>query len=311
MAFFLYHSRLFPYSQQPFAFLVSGALLLGKTKSLSVIWRKRVFRFVVVLFVFSYISVLDSSYISGTLEPFNAWKAFKSILEGPVQTSYWFLYSYISFLVMLPLLRLIAKNMTLKDGVYLFFVGVLVMDGFRLCRYGLGISRINHSIYFSEMILFYPLLGYALENKWDAINNRMERHSLPMMWLAVVLGLLFSAWMTYRQYLVTASWNEAWITFFDPFLSVVLFVTYKKLFGNDYAEKHPKLAANISVAGGSMFGIYLLERILKRRTMPVFTLLNSFLPTIIACFLWLIVVMVFGTVLVWALKKIPGVKKFI
>ncbi|MBR0147896.1 MAG: acyltransferase [Lachnospiraceae bacterium] len=295
----------------PLLFMVSGALLLGRDESIGQVWKKRIFRFVIVLFVFSYIHLIDTAINSGTVASFDFLASFRSIIEGPVRSSYWFLYSYISFLIMLPLLRLVAKHMTLKDGVYLFLTGVVVLDGFRLFRLCTGVSGVNLTVYFCEMIMFYPLIGFVMEKYWDEITAKIDKNKMIIATLLGITGLMISAGLTYREYLITGNWTENWITFSDPLLAAVLFIGVKHFCGNIAQDKHPVFVRVVTVAGGSMFGIYLLENILRNITKPVFYALDAFTPTIVACLIWLMLTMVLGTVVIWLIKLIPGVKKYI
>ena len=243
--------------------MISGALLLGRDESVGQVWKKRILRFVIVLFVFSYIHLIDTAVNSGTMASFDFPASFKSIIEGPVRSSYWFLYSYISFLIMLPLLRLLAKHMALKDGLYLFVTGALVMDGFRLFRLCTGVSGIDLNIYFCEMIMFYPLVGFIMEKYWDEIISKIDRKKMVVVVIFGIAGLMISVGLTYREYLLSGNWTETWITFSDPLLAVLVFTGVKKICANLSQEEHPLFVRAVTVAGGSMFGIYLLENILR------------------------------------------------
>ena len=55
----------------------------------------------------------------------------------------------------------------------------------------------------------------------------------------------------------------------------------------------------------------MLERILRERTLLVFDWLDRFLPSIVACGLWVFVVFAIGVAVVSLLKLIPGIKKYI
>ncbi len=293
----------------PLLFMISGALLLGKEEPFKTVVTKRIVRFTIVLLVFSYIKVLSSCYLSGTLHSFNALSTLKDIISSPVQTSYWYLYSYISFLIMLPLLRLMVRNMQVKDGLYLFFIGVLVLDGFRIIRTAFNISHINLTIYFSEMILFYPLIGFLLENKCTEKINSLSKRSFVILGSLALLGVCISALATYHEFLRTQSWSETWIVLFDPFLAAFFFIFFR--FVGETISGNSRLSSLIYIASDSMFGIYLCENYFKKITKPVFYLMKSYIPTLFACIIWLICTMILGIIVISVIKKIPGVRKFI
>lgn len=60
-----------------------------------------------------------------------------------------------------------------------------------------------------------------------------------------------------------------------------------------------------------MFGIYLLENILEAVTNFIYIWLSAFMPSIIACFIWILVTMFLGIIVVGAIKKIPKVNNIL
>ena len=73
----------------------------------------------------------------------------------------------------------------------------------------------------------------------------------------------------------------------------------------------PRLTAALKFLSGTMFGIYLLENLLKDVTDPVYLALRPHMPTLAVCGIWLLATMLLGNVVVGLLKLIPGVKKYI
>ena len=97
----------------PIFFMISGALLLKKEEPLSVIFKKRIWRFAQVLIIFSFINYLYN------YRNFNI-SLFSSLLYSQtLATAYYFLYIYMSFLLMLPMWRALVKNLTNKIFIYL------------------------------------------------------------------------------------------------------------------------------------------------------------------------------------------------
>lgn len=73
-----------------------------------------------------------------------------------------------------------------------------------------------------------------------------------------------------------------------------------------------KISEKIIVAlGSSVFGIYLLEAVLRRETYGVYLTLDTVLPKGVACALWVIVCMLLGTVITLILKKLPVLRKLL
>lgn len=291
----------------PLLFMVSGALLLGKTENLKTIWRKRILRFIIVLFVFSFISVMYSytkSWSDFFIE-FSLIEFIKSVIAAPVQVSYWYLYAYISFLIMLPFVRKLA-SIPGNIMFYLIVVLVIVNDVFTLLGYVLGLSSININIGNWLFVPFYPICGYYFDNNWDKIKNKKLHWGL--LGGFSIVGLLTSTYLTVKRHAITGVWDESSITHFDIIISIFVFVSIKEIAKKLKREKIISLLQKIS---STMFGIYLLEFILKDQTVHIYHICDAYMPRIFACFIWLIITMMLGCVVVAILKKIPLIKKLI
>ena len=153
----------------PIFFMISGALLLGKEEPISTIWKKRIWRFLQVIFVFSLINYVWFYHNLPLSIPGHIAKFFTLLYTSDLATAYYFLYIYISFLLMLPIWRKLVKVLDEKlylylIGLNLFFVGVMPMVSFLIFK---GSAEMN---YFLNPLLavseptFYFLMGYWIEN---------------------------------------------------------------------------------------------------------------------------------------------------
>lgn len=95
----------------PLFFMASGALLLGKEESYGDLLRKRFLRFLVVLVVASLISYLYTCLRQGS-QALSAAYFWTMLYTHNLAGSYWYLYAYLAYILMLPLLRKLAKAMT-------------------------------------------------------------------------------------------------------------------------------------------------------------------------------------------------------
>ena len=91
--------------------------------------------------------------------------------------------------------------------------------------------------------------------------------------------------------------------------SVAVYATMKKLF--DRCTPPQWLQKGILSVGGCTFGIYLIEQILRERGYKVQTFLSKWITEIPATLIYVTLVLIVGYVIVWILKRIPGVKRFI
>ena len=84
----------------PLFLMISGALLLTKEEDWQQIYQKRGLRIIKVILLFVTIRYLYECYFVKKLS-FSFLELFKIILEGNLFTPYWFLYTYLSVLLIL------------------------------------------------------------------------------------------------------------------------------------------------------------------------------------------------------------------
>jgi len=294
----------------PLLFMISGALLLGRNEELKVILKKRVVRFVIALLIFSYAQAIWNFVHAPAESIFNIWEIFKGILSSPIRSQYWYLYSYISFLLMLPFLRSMAQRLDDKQFRYLFALSIIVLDIFRLLTLMLGIEKINFSIFLSSFTTLYPLLGYYIDKHSD---KYMKRWMYPVMSAFALVCIILAAKMTLWDCGGTGKWSEKYITLFYTFTAVAVFTLIKKAVSvlDEKELLKPVIIRFIQFASSTTFGIYLLENILETFTRPVFIVLDRYIPRILACVIWLVATMLFGNIVVGIMKKVPGLRKIL
>jgi len=301
----------------PLLFMISGALLLGKEETIKEICRKRVLRFLVVLTAFTYMQVIYNCIINGTFDGFNIKHIFLNMLSEPVRTSYWYLYSYISFLVMLPFLRKIAVNINKKEFIYLFLLTIIIMDLFPLICIAFNIEKINFSIFLNSFTTVFPLFGFYIDKNWRGGGQMYKKHKYfyLLLILATITGIVSAAWLTIWNFNKTGNWEEKYITIFYSITSVFIFITIMQLserfFNNAKLKNKKNILKIIKFTSGTMFGIYLTENMLEAVTNFVYIWLSGFMPSIISCFIWIIITMFLGVVIIGMVKKIPVVNKFL
>lgn len=294
----------------PILFMISGALLLDRDESIGVIWKKRVIRFLITLVVFSYIQAMWNSFYSTNAPSFDVVSVFKALLCDPIRMQYWYIYSYISFLVMLPFLRSIAQKLDKKTFVYLLLISIVTKDLFPLISLKMGIMKINFSVFLNSFTTLYPLLGYYLDCHSDEL---MKKVKYSIIIVVMFIGIAIAAKMTLWNHDVTGNWEEKYITLFYTITAVVTFLLIKKLMEDLEKSRCIKAYAVkfIEFASSTTFGIYLLENILEKPTRPIFNVLVNYMPRIFACGIWLIATMLYGNIVVGLMKRIPGLKKLI
>ena len=129
----------------PLFFMCSGSLLLGKDESIKKIFVHRILRYAFILVLFSFIVYLNS--IRENASSFSIRYFFETVYTKQICGSYWFLYTYLSALVMLPFLRAIAKNIDAKKMIYLASLHIVFFWNYTV-RIGAHANRKHQLIYF-------------------------------------------------------------------------------------------------------------------------------------------------------------------
>lgn len=295
----------------PIFFMISGALLLPREESLKQLFSKRVLRIAVVLILVSvpYYLWLHRSQGLGILN------FFTYIYENCASTSLWYLYSYIGLLLLLPFLRSMVKSMKQKDFIYLF-IGHLVLVGVLPClEYCLWGGSVTLNASFSSVIfvsqnVFFALMGYFLEHVPD--EKYYGKKTVVGAILFSIAALVITCLMTYFQAVKTGVCSTAQQeAFFNSFICVPAMTVYFAVKCLCAAHRGQNAEKVMSVLGASVFGVYLIEKIIRALTDRVYTLLSPFIGSFAASLVWCLAVCCVGFAIIIPLKHIPGVKKLV
>ncbi|MCD7845475.1 MAG: acyltransferase [Oscillospiraceae bacterium] len=298
----------------PLFFMVSGALLLGKNESIGTVYKKRVLRMVIVLVVISLLYQVYDCVRGGTA--FQLGVFLKTLYSSRLSTALWYLYAYLAIMSMLPLLRRMAQHMTANEYVYLAGMSILLVGVIPILQYRLGLDTvtINSNLkgaLFTATNVVYFLMGYFFEHILSE-----EHYNRKNAVIGIVLSLLsigVCCYMTVFRARVTGECNESVSqVFHNSLVAIPTYTIYycgKLLFMRRHIPDRVQRA--IRFLGGTTFGIYLLERMLRDQTKFVFTALKPYIHTMPACLIWILCAFILGAAVTWVLKKIPGIKKFI
>lgn len=296
----------------PIFFMISGGLLLEREEKVSAVLTKRFTRFLLVLFIGSlihyfYFSNWQINMLS--IEDFA-----KNVYSGGIVTPYWYLYSYLGFLLMLPILRKLAWGLGTKGYVYLIVLYFL-MRCLSIVRYVIWRGNVDMSPYFSFFIMgdniFFPLLGYFIEYRLPEIYYEKKYAFRAVLTAVVVIGVC--AVLTNLHSKVTGLWDEGSTqTFFNTFIFIpagCIYFCVKCCF--KHYEVKEKVHRLLCAIGSCTFGVYVFETIYREETKIVFWKMLEHFPTLIACVVWIGCAFVVGVVSTFLLKKLPLVKKLL
>lgn len=294
----------------PIFFMISGALLLRKEESLKQLFVKRILKIAIVLFFIS----VPYYYWLHRDNGIDVFSFFEWIYSNSASSSLWYLYSYLALLFMLPFLRSMVKNMKQQEFIYLI-VGHIVFVGILPCLEFLVTNQTNllhesfSPILFIEQNIFFALVGYYLEYIFD-----VEKHYKRSITIGVILSLiaiLLTCFITYYQAKTETCTPHRLEYFFSCFICVPSITGYiiAKYIGSKINEN--KIARSISVLGSSVFGVYLIEKIVRTAVYGIYKICVPFIGSLASSLLWCVAVFFVSMIIVVALKNIPGIKKVV
>ena len=296
----------------PLFFMITGALLLKKQENYTSVISRFV-KFSFILFIASIISYIYRSLRLGDL-PFSIKVFFATIYTEPVAVALWYMYAYLAYLLMLPVLRCIARNID-KRGFWWMFLMYSVIPLLTIAEYVIFQGKFKHysgfSFFISSNTFIYPLMGYYIENKLEESDFTKKR--LFFLTAASIASIAVCAALTHWNCTAAGEWDDSTgQTFLSTLIFIPAFTVYYgiKMFFEKHTPKD-KICRVISTVGGATFGLYLIEIICRRETRFVFDCLDSFIPTIFACWIWIFCACCVGIVFTLLIKKIKIVSRFI
>ena len=303
----------------PLFFAIAGALMLNRdSETLGRLWKKRILRIFLLLIFWSVIYYFIDVYYSNGKTHLDFITFFKRFYSKNWNFSYWYLYTYIPFLMTLPFLQRLVKNMTNTEFLYLFSLMIIVNGLLPEYQYlfwqdTLNINGQIKPSWVLTNIVIYPCLGYFLQYR---VKDSWNKKRLSLLWLANLMTIGISALMTYYKCDVTDVWIESKSqTFFNSFViinCVTIFVTCQYIcMHHDFGQ----IARNIIYSvGGCTFGIYLLHICLKDRVLKRYwdVLLKDLgLNSMLAAFVFCGMVFILWYIITLSLKKIPYLRRLV
>ena len=290
----------------PLFFMISGALLLNREESIRTVLSKRVLRMIIVLILASVLYYLCNTDFSF---PIQYVELISQFFTARIHTPLWFLYVYIAFLIGLPFIRPVAKAMDTHKIIFATIIYFLMqwVNYFSVFFSQWAVSSyLTQGVMISGDCVYFALLGHYLEN----IRPKEEYAASWKYGLLILLSVCLGAGFIYANgTLFGDMMSESAHKLMVCFIAIGVFALIKKLsFQWVPSSKAVKL---INTFGGCVFGAYLLEGWTRPLTMNIYNTLEQHIPSLLACWLWVILAAILGLVMTGVLKQIPLVKKLL
>ena len=288
----------------PLFFMISGAVLLNREESVAYVYRHRVLKMVAATFLACLIKY-PWNIRSNLAAEFNLKALFRAFFEGNAATQHWFLYTYISFLMVLPFLQKLVK--VIQDWrwfVYLFLARLVVSSLFPILAHyqQWGTAGLKSPV---DGVIIYALMGYFLEHRCEKFF--LERKHFLVMLAVTALALLENIHL--NDAALADSYYAKFVSEFALPYAIATFLTVKYIY---FKLPMPRIIEKaFCFAGGGVFGTYLIEEILREIFVPVYLYLNVRIYSYPAVFVWILVCAVVGILIANLFKKIPYLGKIL
>lgn len=297
----------------PIFFAISGSLLLTKEESLKEIFKKRISKIIMVLIPISIIYYIHGSFFHNY--DLNFTKFLEKLYTCDIRIHLWYLYAYLAFLLTIPFIRAIAKNLSKTNYIYMtiiaiIFVGLVPILEFYLSQNSVHIYKHLRPNWLISDIVIYPLLGYFMAHK--ITDDEIKKH-LPFLWGLNLLTLAFTCIALYYYGISIGTFASEKIQIFHKnfavlnciclFLSAKYFIPRIKI--NGFIEKI------ILSLGNCTFGIYLIHILVKDWLFEYCHNIVQSNKCIIVSFLGTLVILIISYALTAIIKRIPYIKKII
>ena len=307
----------------PLFFMVSGALLLPKDESIAELYKKRVLRFGVVFFI-----IVTLQYAVYTIQHGGKFSEYLSCLYFGSEVNgvhaLWFLKAYLGILIMLPILRIMARGMQSVHFAYMLIVQIVVCScipvvllfageysGYCFINQWLPFRAENQTLPFSYgYCIFYMLLGYFVEQKQDVVAKIRLRWwcAAGVMSLLIGLGCMIGAFNVNSDMEVRQS--VIFLTSFLPVPCIAFYQTVRVL--SRHVQVESLYAKVLAMLGAASFTVMLFENLFRINFLPMIKdMIEPSLGHRLSGVVLSVMVTMSAMLLGIILKQIPGIRRLI
>lgn len=294
-------------SAVPLFFMISGFLLLGKQETLATVLKKRVLKYGLIILAASAFTYIANGIYYGNTD-FSIRDIIKIVYRGSDIGTYWFLYSYLGILLMLPFLRGCVQYLTKTNTYYLILLRIVILGLLPIAIFAcLGYSmetKIGSPVL--QQATFYFLIGYYFgvnENEFE--KKKVRGLGILLSFLAIAI----SAAMTYYEFYRTGEYSERFLEGLLPIVCITIFCMAR--YYSEKIEENSRTWKVFDFVGDKTFGIYLLEPVLRTYGQEIWNNLLNLLPDFIASIVWCVLFVTVGVMITAVIKLIPGMRKML
>ena len=218
----------------PLFFMVSGALLLEKQEDILTVLKKRISRIGMVILLFSF-GIYAECRVYALAQGRDYEFTWERFLYGVIAKNldetgaYWYLYAYLGFLCLLPLMQKMAKQMSRSDFYTLLVLHFALWSVIPICNLCLRLAGRECFSLAGEFSVplattaafFYPLTGYYIDHKIEI--GAVPKRKWMGLCAAAAAGISLSCFCVYLD----GTADETFLSLFDYLLAITVFLFVK------------------------------------------------------------------------------------
>lgn len=287
----------------PIFLMITGVLLLDKNYDYKKIL-KCIFRVLVPVLGLSLIFYVKDVGISNI----NLILFLKNIISAPYIVPYWYIYALIGIYLTIPFLQKMIKNFKDKDYYIFILLFLIVPTVLVILKTYLGVNiNYNFTSAFFPIIISLVVCGnflskIKLSKKYLIISIIIFIISYASMFLLMYLPYLNNGIISYTL----DSWNALPVIL----MSISIFYSIRYLFENKVFSN--KINIIITTVASTTFGIYLIHTALNYKLYNISIIKYIFnFNSILGIIILEILVFTVCMLIIYILKKIPIIRKFL
>lgn len=279
----------------PLFLMISGVLLLDKDYNYKKVF-KCIIRVLIPALVISLLLYIKDNGIN------HMWLFIKNIISEPYLVPYWYIYALIGIYLTIPFLQKMIKNFKNRDYIafcILFLIIPVLIDTFKLYLH-LNINY-NFSLALFPVIISIVVCGnyiskVKLTKKAFIISIFMFLVSYSVMFVSMYLPYYNTQDISYKF--------DSWSSLPVVLMTISIFYIARYLF------ESKKRSNAISTIASTTFGIYLIHFVIYDRIYKTIKFIFAF-NSILGILTLNIIVFIVCMCVIYLLKKIPLVKKYL
>lgn len=275
----------------PCFFMITGALLLGREEPLRK-HVKRLYRFLIVLIVWSVVYILWNNLYMKT--PYDV----RKLLFEPAEPHLWYLYAMIPIYMVLPFFQVMCKHMNLRmEQAFLVVITLAVIFNY-LSSFGNEEAYYDLPLIGDRVYTYYVFIGYYIyKYRKHVIRDQRIPIAIFTICMAMNIGL---TWLGTIKYGVHC---EDFMEYGNPLIalaSAMFFMFIIRLKKSEFApgERAKKI---MDLFCGCSFGIYLIHIIFLDNYKKHMEAADASAWIVIPCLTLIIVLISFGCV--WLIRR--------